>query len=332
MGLIDNIFGFKDTIFLKETSSLQNKYDALCKLIKEYPNNDNLKEEFFIVKKGIEGENEIKYQLSKANIGMYVLHDINLEYENLKAQIDYVVITKYFCYFIECKNLIGNIKVNDKSEFIREYMFDNKKVKKGMYSPLRQVEAQRDVYKKIWNTRLSKNPIINSIKRLFAENNFYDTHRVLVVASNRETILDTRYAPKDVKYKILKAENLVKQIQYDLNNYNKEDWTTKSDMEKWANTFLNINIEDNTNYYEYYKNKYLKDDINNKELLRNELIEFRNKRFKELNIPAYYVFNNEELELLVDNKPKTVEELKKILTPVKVNAHGKEILEIISKY
>ena len=211
-------------------------------------------------------------------------------------------------------------------------MFDNKKVKKGMYSPLRQVEAQRDVYKKIWNTRLSKNPIINSIKRLFSENNFYDTHRVLVVAANRETILDTRYAPKDVKYKILKAENLVKQIQYDLNNYNKEDWTTKSDMEKWANTFLNINIEDNTNYYEYYKNKYLKDDISNKELLRNELIEFRNKRFKELNIPAYYVFNNEELELLVDNKPKTVEELKKILTLVKVNAHGKEILEIISKY
>ena len=332
MGLIDNIFGFKDTIFLKETSSLQNKYDALCKLIKEYPNNDNLKEEFFIVKKGIEGENEIKYQLSKANIGMYVLHDINIEYEDLKAQIDYIVITKYFCYFIECKNLIGNIKVNDKSEFIREYTFNNKKVKKGMYSPLRQVEAQRDVYKKIWNTRLSKNPIINSIKRLFSENNFYDTHRVLVVAANRETILDTRYAPKDVKYKILKAENLVKQIQYDLNNYNKEDWTTKSDMEKWANTFLNINIEDNTNYYEYYKNKYLKDDINNKELLRNELIEFRNKRFKELNIPAYYVFNNEELELLVDNKPKTVEELKKILTPVKVNIHGKEILEIISKY
>lgn len=33
---------------------------------------------------------------------MYVLQDINLEYEELKAQIDFVVLTKLCCYFIEC--------------------------------------------------------------------------------------------------------------------------------------------------------------------------------------------------------------------------------------
>ena len=92
---------FKDTIFLKESSSLNKRLNALEKLLKEYPNNKKIKDELYAVKKGIRGEKEIRYQLSKANIGMYVLHDINLKYENLKAQIDFVVVTRYCCYFIE---------------------------------------------------------------------------------------------------------------------------------------------------------------------------------------------------------------------------------------
>lgn len=69
---------FKDTIFLKENSDLQNRYDALLRLKKEYSVNDEFYEELYIVKKGLEGENEIKYQLSKSNLGMYVLRDINI--------------------------------------------------------------------------------------------------------------------------------------------------------------------------------------------------------------------------------------------------------------
>ena len=33
---------------------------------------------------------------------------------------------------IECKNLIGNVTVNEKGDFIREYSFKGHKVKKGM--------------------------------------------------------------------------------------------------------------------------------------------------------------------------------------------------------
>ena len=60
MGLIDSAidsavdaFRFKDTIFYKENSDLQDKYDALKKLNKEYPNNEDLLSEFFIVKKAL---------------------------------------------------------------------------------------------------------------------------------------------------------------------------------------------------------------------------------------------------------------------------------------
>lgn len=88
MGLINNVIDslrFKDTIFYKENSDLQDKYDALQKLNEEYPNNENLLSELFIVKKGLDGENEISYQLKKAHIGMYVLRDVKFKYEDLTA-------------------------------------------------------------------------------------------------------------------------------------------------------------------------------------------------------------------------------------------------------
>ena len=45
MGIIDSItdaLRFKDTVFFKENSDLQDKYNALKKLNEEYPNNEEL--------------------------------------------------------------------------------------------------------------------------------------------------------------------------------------------------------------------------------------------------------------------------------------------------
>lgn len=326
---------FKDTIFLKESSDLQDRYDALMKLKDEYPKCEELYEELYIVKKGLEGENEIKYQLSKSNLGLYVLRDINIECDGLKAQIDYVVLSKAYCYFIECKNLVGNITVNEKGDFIREYNINNKKIKKGMYSPLRQVEAQRDVYKKIWNNRLSSNKVINFIKRALAENNFTNTHRVLVVAANSETILNTKYAPKDIKDKVIRADALVRKMQYDLDKSDRDCWDSKKQVEEWAKAFLNMNVVNNINHYECYKDKFIGKEIikeiSNDEL-KKRLLDFRVARSKELNYPADYVFNNEELDKLVELRPKTLEELKNsnILAPIKVKTHGELIIQIIN--
>ena len=325
---------FKDTIFLKEDSDLQDRYDALLKLKEEYPNNEDLYEELYIVKKGLDGENEIRYQLSKSNLGLYVLRDINLEFEDLKAQIDYIVITKRYCYFIECKNLIGNITVNEKGDFIREYTINGRKIKKGMYSPLRQVEAQRDVYKKLWNTRLSHNKVLNFIKRTLAENNFTNTHRVLVVAANEETILNTKYAPKNIKDQVIKADNLIRKIQYDLDHSDKDLWEGKKSMEEWATAMLKLNVPKNIDYYQYYKEKFIKtkkeEPVIIEDNLKEKLIEFRTTRSKEMNIPAYYVYTNEELDKLVELRPKSIEELKSlnILSPVKIKTHGELIIKI----
>ena len=332
MGLIDNAidaFRFKDTIFYKEDSDLQDKYDALLKLNKEYPNNDALLFELFIVKKGLEGENEIAYQLKKSNIGMYVLRDIKVKYEDLTAQIDYVIITPVYTYYVECKNLVGNITVTDKGDFIREFSINGKKIKKGMYSPLRQVEAQREVIRKIWESNSS------AIKKFFASKNFDYYRRILVVAANQDTILNTNRAPKEMKYKILRADALIRQIEYDIDHRGNDEYLeSKKGMEEMAKSYVDLSAKEEINYYDYYKEKYCNNiSISIKDDLKDKLIEFRKNRSNEMNIPAYYVFTNEELDKLVELRPKTVEELKNanILTAIKIKTHGEEIIKTINK-
>ena len=332
MGLIDSAidaFRFKDTVFYKENSDLQNKYDALKKLNDEYPNNDDILSELFIVKKGLDGENEIAYQLKKAHIGMYVLRDIKVKYEDLTAQIDYVIITPVYTYYVECKNLVGNITVTDKGDFIREFTINGKKIKKGMYSPLRQVEAQREVIRKIWESNSS------AIKKFFASKNFDYYRRILVVAANQDTILNTNRAPKEMKYKILRADALIRQIEYDIDHRGNDEYLeSKKGMEEMAKSYVDLSAKEEINYYDYYKEKYCNNiSISIKDDLKDKLIEFRKNRSNEMNIPAYYVFTNEELDKLVELRPKTVEELKNanILTAIKIKTHGEEIIKTINK-
>lgn len=332
MDIIDkavDAFRSKETVFYKTDSDIQDKYNALERLNHEYPNNQELQEELFIVKKGLDGENELSYELSKANIGMYVLRDIKVKYKDLTAQIDYVVITPVFTYYIECKNLVGDITVNDKGDFIRELSINGRKIRKGMYSPLRQVESQREVLKKIWNSKAG------NFTKFFASSHFEEYRKVLVVAANHDTILNTQYAPKEMKYQVLKSDSLVRQLQYDYeHNIERATMTTKKDMEKNAETYIHISMNEKVNFYEYYKNKYCKKEEVKDNNLKDKLIIFRTTRSKEMNIPAYYVFTNEELDKIVEIKPKTIEELENnnILSPIKIKTHGEEIIEEINKY
>ena len=328
MGIIDSTietFRFKETVLYKENSDLQDKYEALKKMNEEYPNNEDILSELYIVKKGLDGENEIAYQLKKASIGMYVLRDVKFKYEDLTAQIDYIIITPAYTYYVECKNLVGNITVTEKGDFVREFTINGKKIKKGMYSPLRQVEAQREVIRKIWEKDTA------TFVKIFASKNFEHYRRVLVVAANQDTILNTNNAPKDIKYKVIRADALIRQIEYDLKHKDSDDIVrSKKYMEEIAEAYFNTAVKDDINYYDYYKNKFCNISENNS--LKDRLIEFRKTRSKELNIPAYYIFTNDELENLIKMKPKNIEDIEKsnIISPIKIKTHGKQIVDIIN--
>ena len=67
--------------------------------------------------------------------------------------------------------------------------------------------------------------------------------------------------------------------------------------------------------------------------LKDRLIELRKTRSNEMNIPAYYVYTNDELDKLIEIRPKSIEELKNanIISPVKIKTHGEKISEEINK-
>lgn len=304
MGILDIFEQFRDTIFLKEDSYLQKRVGELENLLAKDPKNERLQQELYTAKKGLKGENEIAYQLKKANIGMYVLRDINIEYEDLKAQIDFIVITPWSCYFIECKNLMGNIILDERGNFIREYTYNGHTTKKGIESPYRQVCAQREVYKKIWMKKQGK------LKTFLFEKSFEEMHRVLVVAANGENILDTKNAPKDIKYEVIKADALIRKLEYDGNHSDKSLWENRKEMESWANHFLLLNVN---NENKDLLNEEPKDVVLNTEIMDLKNIQINNKADFEKIVntlkfryaktysnyaPHEYVFEKEEGEKL----------------------------------
>ena len=60
---------------------------------------------------GLKGENAIRYELKNSNIGMYVLHDINICYKDLKAQIDYIIIRPIIPITVQIQTTVINYQV-----------------------------------------------------------------------------------------------------------------------------------------------------------------------------------------------------------------------------
>ena len=109
---------------------------------------------------------------------------------------------------------------------------------------------------------------------------FFESLPFLLLGSLISSIIETfvsndtlaRIIPKN---KVLKSDTLIRKIQYDLDNSNKDYWESKKETEKWANTFLNINKDKNIDYYKLYKEQYIDD-------LKERLIELRSIRSKEI--------------------------------------------------
>ncbi|MDC0801797.1 HRDC domain-containing protein [Clostridium paraputrificum] len=74
--------------------------------------------------------------------------------------------------------------------------------------------------------------------------------------------------------------------------------------------------------------------VDNASDLYEEIRRYRYNKSKEEGNKPYFLFNNNTLDLLVKERPRTKEELLKIqgFGQVKVDKYGKELLEIINKF
>ena len=180
---------------------------------------------------------------------MYILHDIYLEDRVLNAQIDYLVFMKKICFVIECKNLYGNIEINSRGEFIRITGFNGKKNREGIYSPITQNQRHLELIKKI---RVDSKG--NIFTKLLTDRYFEDTYKAIVVLANPKTVLNAKYAKKEVRDKVIRADQLVKYIKDTMINLKNQHVAER--LFEWALSFLNLHKKvekDYTGKYDKYK-------------------------------------------------------------------------------
>ena len=116
------------------------------------------------------------------------------------------VITSYSIHYtklydiIECKNLIGNIEINNVGDFIRTMQYNGKYKKEGIYSPITQNTRHLELLKQLRAKAKS-----NILTKAIFEKHFYDLYRPIVVLANPKTVLNIKYAKKEVKEQVIKA-------------------------------------------------------------------------------------------------------------------------------
>ena len=238
-------------VFLKEDSSAEIQLTALQELAKTADHflAEQLEEEIKCVRAGIHGEDAIKFELQNSHIPMVILHDLYLEYEGLSAQIDYLIITRYHQFVLECKNLYGNIEINSNGDFIRTMSFGKKVRKEGIYSPITQNRRHLELIKQIRSAEKK-----NFLTKTLFEKNFYDNYRAIVVLANPKTVLNARYAKKEVRDQVLRADQLAEYIRK-TDASSRAEPSNEKEMRALAEFFLARHQQPPVDYTEKFRAK-----------------------------------------------------------------------------
>lgn len=240
MGLFDKI---KSCKVLKENSNAENEILELKEILETCHESEkiNLAQTIHNLEYGIKGERAILFELRHSGFPMLVLQDLYLEHEDLSAQIDFLVLTRDNNYIIECKNMYGDVTVSDTGDFYRKINGKSNKI----YSPITQCERHTEIIRKI-RYETKSNLITKAIFEKFGAKGYC----TLVVMANPTGKINTKYAPKDIRNKIVSVDQLVRYIK---KNHNSKAEVAESIMIKLGEFFLNIHKNNPQNYMEKYR-------------------------------------------------------------------------------
>lgn len=349
MGLFSKKIG---PVFCKETSDTSIFINKMQMLLERTDGEvkKKIEKQISMARYGEIGENNIAYELKNSGMDMYILHDIYLEINGLSAQIDYIVITRQHIYVIECKNLIGNIEVDNSGAFIRTYG----RVKEGIYSPITQNQRHMQVLKEV---RLSAKG--NFVSRMLFEKHFTETYKPIVVLANPKTYINYKYAKREIKEQIIRADQLIAYIKrQDAESAAKSANMSVDEMSRLAQFYLSKDNPLRSDYARKYEEmadeaamsmqmekKVIRQSVSaasipakeafpsndGREDTMRKLKAFRLEQSRQEKIKPYYIFNDAQMADLIEKLPQTKEELLKIsgFGNVKVEKYGDKILAIL---
>ena len=351
------------SVFLKETSDAQIFIEKMQALQEKSTGEvkQKIEKQINLAKYGEIGESNIAFELKNSGMDMYVLHDIYLETGDLSAQIDYIVITRQCVYVIECKNLIGNIEIDNTGAFIRSYELSGKRIKEGIYSPITQNQRHLRVLKEV-----RKSGKTNFITKMIFEKSFSDAYKSVVVLANPKTYLNAKFAKKEIRDQVIRADQLVEYIKKtNAKSAEKNSNISTDEMLQLAKFFLEKNNPNRSDYVRKYEEmvammttnepvkgaleesqevksevtsrveqevKVVQEEKNDaKKEMISKLKSFRLEQSRKENVKPYYIFNDAQMMDLLEKKPKTKEELLNVsgFGSVKVEKYGDMILQIL---
>ena len=122
-----------------------------------------------------------------------------------------------------------------------------KKIKEGIYSPVTQNQRHLNVLK-----ACRKEAKGNFITKMAFEHYFDDNHKSLIVLANPKTYFNYRFAPKELKNTVIRADQLVATIKK-LNSESKDSSYTEKEMRELADFYLNANKPERSDYSKKYE-------------------------------------------------------------------------------
>ncbi len=249
-------FSKPEVVIAKESSNAKEYLRQLEELAEKATgeNAKRIAKEIAVVKAGIIGEENILFELKNSGMDMVVLHDLYIESASgASAQIDFLVLTPKINFVLECKNLFGNIEINSKGDFIRTLRYGGRYYKEGIYSPITQNQRHLQVLNECRNENHGK--VMAALRNHW----FNDFFKGLVVLANPKTVVNDRYAKKEVKEQVIRADQLVETIKR-MNRESKEMKSSLKDLKADGEYYLNkIHIEKPLTYIEKFKQEELED-------------------------------------------------------------------------
>lgn len=240
------LFSKPEIVILKESSDAKIYLEKLEEILPKAKGDlkDRIQKEIAITKAGIAGEENILFELKNSGMDMVVLHDIYIETQDGRgAQIDFIVFAACGVFLIECKNLVGNIEIDSKGNFIRTIEYGGKNHREGIYSPITQNERHLSVI--VERRKEDK----NFLSKMFVQAGTDIYFTTLVVLANPKTIVNDRYAKKEIKNQVIRADQLIKVIKEKNDATSKLMKYSKTDMKNAAQAILDKNIEERKDYF-----------------------------------------------------------------------------------
>lgn len=319
----------KEPMFIKAESDAQRQLEVLQSLLPhaDRETKTQIENDIKLLNMGIVGENNIAFELKNSHLPILVLHDLNLRFEGLSAQIDFLVLMRKGMVVIECKNLFGNLEINSNGDFIRVLDFNGKIRKEGIYSPITQNVRHLELFRRLFLSSFS-NPIMRKLKEHLSSDGFHS----VVVLANPKTVVNMKYAKKEVKDQIIRADQLINHLKR-LESSSDRAPLSDEGMYSNANFFLSYHDATPKDYTSKYKIAPKVIPIEETEIYK-ALKEYRLLKSRELNIKPYFIYNNAQMEEIIKMMPLVPEDLLKVsgFDSKRVNNHGKAILDVVSQY